>query len=178
VLRLVAALLLTPAGLLDPLALPKDTTDNELQRHALVLQEHLSHPDNARALARLLRCPAAGPGGGGGGGPFGGGGGDGWAAGLRRLLKLTAAGLFDGGRLVRERGGQLASGAYGSTAKATVGAGGRARGRTGRGASLGAGLAWGRDRKREGCFILGGRCAPVSRARATGGSRGVQPWLG
>jgi serine/threonine protein kinase len=109
-LRLVAALILTPDGQLDPLVLPKDTTDTELQQHVLVLQDHLSHPDNAPVLARLLD--------GGSGGCSNGGA---WARGLRRLLKLTAAGLFDGGRYARERDGQLASGAYGSMAKGTVG---------------------------------------------------------
>ncbi|GBF97946.1 hypothetical protein Rsub_10619 [Raphidocelis subcapitata] len=109
VLRLAASLLLAPDGRLDPLALPQDTTDSELQRHASVLREHLSHPDNAAALA-ALRAAAEGAD----------GGGPGWAAGLRRLLRLTAAGMFDAGRYARERGGQMASGAYGSLLKATM----------------------------------------------------------
>lgn len=115
-LRLAAALLLSPDGLLDALALPKDAADTSLQRAAVVLVEHLSHPDNAPLVARLL----------GGGSSRGVAVGSGAAAaGLRRLVKLAAAGLFAGDRLARERGGQLASGAYGSAAKAMVGGGGR-----------------------------------------------------
>jgi hypothetical protein len=113
----VAALLLAPSGHLDPLALPKDTTDNELQRNVLILSEHLSHPDNAPALARLLASCS----GGGGSGSGGLAGGATAGCGLRRLLKLTAAGLFERARLVLvERGGQLASGAYGSMTAAVV----------------------------------------------------------
>jgi hypothetical protein len=115
VLRLVAALLIAPSGQLDGLALPKDTTDNELQRHVLVLSEHLSHPDNAAPLAALLAAAGGDSGGGGGAAAAPA------AAGLRRLLKLTAAGLYVGSRLVPERGGQLASGAYGSMTAALVG---------------------------------------------------------
>ena len=112
-LRLAAALLLAPDGRLDPLALPRDTTDNALQRHALVLRDHLSHPDNARALARLW-AEATTAARAGGGVAIGGG------AGLRRLLKLSAPALFDAARFPLERGGQLASGAYGSASAARV----------------------------------------------------------
>ncbi|KAF6261767.1 kinase-like domain-containing protein [Scenedesmus sp. NREL 46B-D3] len=130
-LELALHLLSSPSGMLDPLQLPQDPTDNTLQRKVLVLVAHLAEPENAHVAQALadraysqqqqqqqqqqLAAAACGaedkP-----------GAAAATVAGLAactlRLLKLLSPGMFGAGRL--QLGGMIQQGAFSEVHAATL----------------------------------------------------------
>jgi hypothetical protein len=117
---------------LDALLLPTDAADTRLEAACAALRAHLSHPDNAALVSRLwqraalaqgavdkrrrhrlLSVAAASGGGNGSAGVEAG-------APLRRLLKLTAATLFEAAAACYRPGGEISRGQFGTIFAATV----------------------------------------------------------